>query len=105
MSEESYRSKLLRVLNCSFCLDHLFSPRTLLCGHTFCRECLGKLNLVETGQNQTFKCSLPCIIERPEAQMPIAVNNCTLRNIVDSISQVSNICEFKKHLISLFLLC
>ena len=29
-------------MNCSICLETFLNPRILLCGHTFCEECLKK---------------------------------------------------------------
>ena len=75
--------KLEKQLMCAICLDHYSDPKTLLCLHSFCHQCLEGLPLELQEKKHILSCPI-CRIptELPEAGVagfPIAflINNLT----------------------------
>ncbi len=81
-------AELLQALNCGICLDYISSPRGLLCGHTFCRDCLDQIKPARFEAKRIIKCPLRCNNEEEESKRPIAVKNITLCKILETTSQV-----------------
>ena len=60
--------KLEEQLTCAICLDHYTDPKTLLCLHSFCHQCLEGLPLDSQGK----KLFLSCPTCRTPTQLPEA---------------------------------
>ncbi len=86
--DKEVNPELLQALTCAICLDHYASPRALLCGHTFCRECLEQMKLYLFEEFLIINCPWRCKNEDAEANRPISVKNIALSKILETFSQV-----------------
>ncbi len=79
---------LKEVLICDICYDHLYQPRALLCGHSFCRSCIEQLNDKALDEVYVIDCPWRCIPAKEDRNNPIAVKNFALSKIVDLYREV-----------------
>ena len=83
--QESFRTKSLKLLECTVCLDTIDVPKTLKCDHSFCKNCLAdilKSKLLEDD-----------VLQAPKDRMHITCPNCKL----DS-EPFNSLGELKTHL-------
>lgn len=59
-SNDSLKSEFEKLCECLICLDRMEDPRTLHCGHSFCKECLESLVKFEDNGVARIKCPNRC---------------------------------------------
>ena len=55
------RDYIGEILSCPLCLDVLFEPIATMCGHTFCRVCLGES--LKRLKKACPVCRAPCMLD------------------------------------------
>ena len=86
--------KLEEQLTCPVCLDHYTNPKTLLCLHSFCQDCLEGLPLDK--KNETYYLSCPTCrhcTELPEegaGAFPVAFHVNNLKEIYSLMKKVAD---------------
>ena len=66
--QESFRTKSLKLLECTLCFRTLDVPKTLKCDHSFCKNCLA--NILKS------KLLKDDVLQAPKDPMRIACPNC-----------------------------
>ncbi|CAP35047.2 Protein CBG17369 [Caenorhabditis briggsae] len=82
----------VETLRCAVCFNiYTGVPRTLTCGHSFCQQCIEGVIQEERDDvpNPNGRLSLHCPICRKKVQYHKIVLNYTLKNILDSINELS----------------
>lgn len=82
----------VETLRCAICLNiYQGIPRTLTCGHSFCHRCIEEVahSEVVNHQHDPSRNSIHCPICRKRAGLHKIVLNYTLKNILDSINELS----------------
>ncbi|CAL2049470.1 hypothetical protein CAEBREN_11916 [Caenorhabditis brenneri] len=82
----------VETLRCAVCLN-IFqgTPQALSCGHSFCLECIEEVAHTEvmTDPREPSRNSFHCPICRKRVNMNKVVQNYALKNILDSINELS----------------
>ena len=57
---EDFKLQIEKGCECHICLQQLVEPKTLLCHHSFCAECLEMLLEFDDNGSATIECPLKC---------------------------------------------
>ena len=66
--QEGFRERAVKILECTVCLGTVDVPKTLKCGHSFCKNCLADILKSKLLKDD--------VLQAPEDQMHIACPNC-----------------------------
>ena len=81
--------KLEKQLTCAICLNHYTDPKTLLCLHSFCHQCLEGLPLELQEENY---CILSCPICRIPTELPEAdVGRLPIAFLINNLTEIHNL--------------
>ncbi|CAA91457.2 RING-type domain-containing protein [Caenorhabditis elegans] len=82
----------VETLRCAVCLN-IFQgiPQTLTCGHSFCHRCIEEVahSEVMNDTREPNRNSFHCPICRKRVSMSKVIQNYTLKNVLDSINELS----------------
>ncbi|XP_057306091.1 uncharacterized protein LOC130644475 [Hydractinia symbiolongicarpus] len=85
---------LAAVLECKICLDTFHKPKHLICGHTYCRDCLDSiLDFGEDGSAELacpLRCAKKTVIDQHETTSSL-INTYTLTDLLDQMSSGENV--------------
>lgn len=86
-------AKLAKILECKICYDTYYKPKQLICGHTYCQDCLDGIVMFNKDGSAQLNCPLRCtkktIIERNETTSSLGTAY-ALSEILDEMPNFGN---------------